>query len=197
MYRIPPKNSDLKRLALRRDLLRILFCLLWIALWIVSGILYNINNKHYPATLLVKGWRFFFLCLFATLSGLLLFRMWRLFTRRPLAGRVITSELSHAYTKSDDPNSHSFDFRLRTSVTIQTAKKRKHRISFEQKNGFYLYYREGESLVRFRSLPYPVNTDPSAPHGYLCAACGRIHPTLPDVCEKCGHTVIDPRDLWE
>jgi hypothetical protein len=88
-----------------------------------------------------------------------------------------------------------FDFRTNTALRICLANGRKKRLRFEQKNGFYYYYYEGNEILRFHGLPYPLNLDPKAPHGYLCVVCGRIHKSLQPLCDACELPLIDPAEL--
>ena len=153
----------------------------------------------------------------AILLGIVIFRLWKLFTERPLAGRIVSSGLSRGYTSSVDPgmgNSVDYEFRLHTYLTIETPRG-KRRLRFEQKEGFYLYYYPGTYVCRLGGLPYPIR-DPKrscAPEGrkrrggeachddlsegYLCAACGYLNNRSPSVpCGRCGHSLIDPETLF-
>ncbi|MBE6554279.1 MAG: hypothetical protein E7666_08060 [Ruminococcaceae bacterium] len=198
MYRLPKQNRDLLYYAARRTLLRILGFLLWLALWIGGALSYNHNHATYPPQLLILGWRLFFLVLASLVSGILIFRMWRLFTDRTCHGLIERSSLSRSYAPSGDPHTAAdYDFRLNTKLLLRLENGKKKTLCFEQKNGFYHYYYEGNKIVRFRGLPYPILLDPNAPHGYVCAACGTWSADKTDRCARCRHTVIDPKDLNE
>ena len=198
--RLPKKHLDLRLYALFREITRWLLYALWIAFWLLGALFYNQSQPHLPPARLLVGWKLWVWMGASLLLGFLIFRIWRSFTNRGCQGRVLQSSLSHSYESSRDPGmlrTADYDFRLNTLLKLETPKGRRVRLRFEQKNGFYLYYHEGEELLRLYGLPYPVNLNPSAPHGYLCVACGRIHETLIDRCEDCGHTLLDPQELLE
>ena len=198
MIKLPKRNRDLARYALKKDIRRGILCALWLAAWIVSAYAYNANHQTYPPERLLLGWRLFFWMLACVTLGFLLFRCWKFFTHRTVCGEVIYSGLSHTYTHSESPGVGSaleYEFRLRTALVIRTPKGKKRRLRFEQKLGSYHYYNDGARLIRFHGLPYPVNVDPDAPHGYVCAACGRMYQDLQEKCDVCELSLIDPKDL--
>ncbi len=196
MYRLPKQNRDLRYYAIRKTILRILGFVLWLALWIGGAISYNINHATYPPQLLILGWRLFFLILASFVSGILLFRMWRLFTDKTCFGVIERSSLSRSYAPSRDPGTAAdYDFRLNTKLRLRLENGKAKTLCFEQKNGFYHYYYEGNKIVRFRGLPYPILLDPAAPHGYVCAACGSRSAEKADRCPHCRHSIIDPSEL--
>lgn len=198
MSRLPKRNTDLCRYVLFRDLRRTLGFLLWIALWIGGAISYNQNHQTYPDDRLIKGWRMVLYAAVVAAFGFLIFRMWRLFTDRTLSGTIVSSGLSHTYSASPDPGltqKLSYDFRLNTAIKVKCEDGKVRRIQFEQKHGFYHYYHEGNRIIRFHGLPYPINLDPDAPHGYVCAACGYWSETATGDCEACRHSLIDPKEL--
>lgn len=198
MNRIPKRNQDLRRRVLRQELLRLLAYLLWIAAWLAGALFYNQSNRHLDVEHHILGWKLAFWMAGAVLIGAILFRIWRVFTERSCRGTILRAGLSRSYDASRDPGlgkAADYDFRLNTYLKVRRTNGRIARLRFEQKPGFYLYYGEGEHILRFRGLPYPLNLDPSARHGYLCVACGEISPTAFDVCEKCGLTRIRVEDI--
>lgn len=197
--KIPRKYADLRRYAALRTLLRAVGFLAWQILWIGSAISYNQNHQTYPDHRRFVGWRMALVVALAVVSGFLLFRLWRLYTDRTLCGVILSAGLSRSYNASGDPGASKtdYDFRLNTTLLIQTENGKKKRLRFEQKNGFYQYYHEGNRIVRFRGLTYPLLLDPTAPHGYVCSACGRWTATHTPQCEQCKHSLIAPRELCE
>ena len=196
--KIPKKNTDLRRHVLRRDLLRILGCLLWVALLVGGAVAYNNAHQTYPDYRRMVGWRMALWVGLAVLSGFFIFRMWKFFTDRACVGTIVTSGLSHTYTASPDPgatNGVDYDFRTNTALRLRLDNGKLRRLRFEQKPGFYLYYHEGERVAKFRGLPYPTNLDPDQTHGCICSACGAWRKDHLDYCEVCGMTLIDPKDL--
>ena len=200
MPKIPPRNTDLRRYVLRNDLRRAVLYCFWVIVWYGGAAAYNANHQTYPPDRLMTGWKIVIWMLMSVLSGFLLFRIGRFFTDRTVEGEIVSSGLSRTYTASDDPGmlkSADYDFRLNTNLKIRKKDGRIKRLRFEQKRGFYLYYYEKTHIVRLHGLPYPVNTDPLAPRGYLCAACGKINDNCSRPCEACGHSIIDPNELRE
>ena len=198
MPSIPKSNRDLQRLARSRFILRVTGYLLWIALWYSGAVVYNRNHMTYPPERRMVGWRLAVWMGIAVLSGILLFRMWKLITDRTLCGVIEFSGLSHGYTPSEDKSllqGGDYDFRLHTVLLIRTPDGKRRRLRFEQKNGFYLYYYEGNHIVRFRGLPYPLNTDPASKNGYVCSACGFWCQKKEERCPACSRTMILPDTL--
>ena len=194
--KIPQKNKDLIRYVWFRDAKRILGFLLWVAFMIGGALSYNHNHQTYPDYRRIVGWRMALWVLIAVVTGFFLFRIWKFFTDRTLTGTVVSSTLSRSYNASNDPGEGTdYDFRLNTYLKVRTDDGKIYRLRFEQKPGFYHYYHEGNHITHFHGLPYPVNTDHQAPHGYVCSACGAHYEQLHDRCPNCDHSMIDPRDV--
>ncbi|MBR2020212.1 MAG: hypothetical protein IKA05_07415 [Clostridia bacterium] len=196
---IPQKYRDLRRYARARTLRRILGFLIWMAVWIGSVVSYNLNHQTYPAHRRFVGWRLALVLAVALLSGVVVFRLWKLFSDRTLWGVIERSGLSRSYTVSNDPGASrtDYEFRLNTALVIRRENGRTKRLRFEQKEGFYHYYREGHRVVRFGGLPYPLLLDANAPHGYVCSACGAWQKDYVPQCAGCGYSLIDPKDLTD
>ncbi len=198
MSQIPPRHQDLRRYVFKNDLRRILLYLTWILIFLGGAMAYNHNHQTYPPERLMIGWRLVGWMAVAIAIGFFLFRIWKFFLVPTRRGTVIRTGLAHTYTPGEEPGPRaktSYDFRLKTTLLIRRPNGKKARLRFEQKTGSYLYYHEGMSLIRYRGLPYPIDTDPTAPHGYVCVACGRIHEELQEKCEGCGLSLIDPKEL--
>ena len=195
MKRIPKENRDLARYVLKKDLLRVIGFLLWMAIWWGGAVAYNNNHKTYPPERLMVGWRLWLWLAVAALSGFFLFRLWKFITDRTFCGTVVYSGNSRSYSPSQDPGNSEYDFRLNTRLKIELPDGRFRRIRFEQKNGFYNYYHEGNRVLRLHGLPYPINLDTEAKDGYVCSACGTWYEKKHTRCESCNHTMIDPGKL--
>ena len=195
--KIPQKNADLRRYALRQTLLRPVGFLAWLLLWIGTAISYNQNHQTYPEHRRFVGWRMALVVAIAVGSGILLFRLWRLYTDRTQRGVIISTGISRSSCEDTGNGRGDYDFRLNTVLVIAREDGQKKKIRFEQKNGFYQYYHEGNRIVRFRGLTYPLCLDPAAPHGYVCSACGRWTQTYTPQCEHCNRSLIDPKELGE
>ncbi len=201
MIKIPQKNRDLKRYVLKKDILRLIVYIIWLAIWYAGAYLYNQSHQKYPPERKLIGTKLFLWLFVAAAVGFFLFRIRTFFTDRPYRAVITASGLSQSYEASRDPglqNATDFDFRLNTALQIQKkGHKRKRRIHFEQKPGFYFYYYEGTEIVKLRGLPYPIATGHIHPDAkpLVCAACGQIATEKADRCEVCLHTLIDPEDL--
>ena len=216
---IPQKNNDLKRYVIRRRALRVLLCLLWVALLIGGALLYNQSHEN-SVLPRILGWRMAVWAVAAVVSGVLIFRIPQTFADRSFSGEIVRSGLSHSYSASSDPGAAqpvSHDFRLNTVLRVRTADGKIKKIRFEQKPGFYLYYHEGNFICHLSGLPYPVadptrmnvpprpafikdedstgNTILDPRKSYVCAACGHFRHE-PTVCDHCGLSLIDPKELF-
>ena len=200
MSQIPKQYKALRRYVFLKDLKKILLWTGWTVLCLLGALSYNYNHQTYPPERRMVGWRLVLWILATALLGFLIFRCWEFFTQRTLRGRIENSGLSYSYTPSNTPvgkgvSKFDFDFRTNTALRVRLANGKKVGLRFEQKNGFYHYYYEGNEILRFHGLPYPILLDPEAPHGYLCVACGRVHPKMQPLCDACALPLIDPKDL--
>lgn len=197
--KIPQKYIALRRYALGRLLLRVGGFVGWLLLWIGAAVSYNQNHQTYPAHRRFVGWRMALLAALAVASGILIFRLWQLYTDRTKHGVILSAGISrtHGAAKEDDTTGDDHEVRLNTALVLQDDDGKKHRLRFEQKNGFYHYYHEGNRIVRLRGLTYPIHLDPNAPHGYVCSVCGRWTAKYTPQCEGCHHPVIHPAELCE
>ena len=193
--KIPKENRDLRLYVLRKDLFRAFGFALWMVLWYSGAVAYNNNHKTYPPERQMIGWKLYLWLGIAAVMGILIFRLWKFFTDRTYKGKIVRNGNSRSYTQSQDPGSAEYDFRLNTKLKIQEPDGTTHRIRFEQKDGFYSYYYEGNEIVHLHGLPYPVNLDPTCKNGCVCSACGTWHKEKTDRCNVCNHTIIDPEKL--
>lgn len=194
--KIPAKYRSLHRYVLKNDLKRILLFLFWMLFWCAGIYYYNLQNASSIASKPLSGWRLWLLLGIVTVIGSCVFRLWKFFTDRSFSGVILSSDNLHDYSPSKDPSATGalrYEFRLNTAIRVKDDKQKKHRLRFEQKNGFYTYYYEGTRVIHFRGLPYPIRTDEK--EGYICVACGRIYSAYEDTCEGCSHALIDPKDL--
>ncbi|MBE6529553.1 MAG: hypothetical protein E7680_02985 [Ruminococcaceae bacterium] len=217
MVRLPNRNADLLRYVRRRRALRFLLLFLWTAFFALAALYFNRTHRFSIIPRLV-GWRLWVWIAGAVVIGFFLFRIPSLFLDRSFEGEIVRSSLSHSYSAAAGANvSAAYQFRLNTVLRIQTPDGKLRKLKFEQKQGFYFYYHEGNYIRYFSGLPFPI-ADPSrmtAPprqkwradedstgdvvsnpqKSYLCAVCGHFYPT-PTRCENCGHSLIDPKDLF-
>ncbi len=190
--KLPTHYTDLQRFVIRRRIGRTIGWILFVAAWVSGAVMYNLNHKTYPPERRMIGWKMVLWIIAGAIVGAFLFKLWQMMLDRTLVGTVRRSELSRSYSSTQDvAGSRDYDFRTNTVLCLQLNNGKRKRIRFEQKNGFYLYYREGERLVKFSGLPYPINLDPDATHGCVCAACGRWVQKKAPRCEACGLSLID------
>lgn len=196
MPRIPKRNADLRRYVLRRVILRLTGFALWLVVFYAGARSYNQNHRTYSESRLIIGWKIWVWMLIGAVTGILLFRLWKFFTQRPARGRVERYATSRTYSTGGEAerSGNDTDFHLNTVLRIRTPKGRVRRLRFEQKNGFYVYYHEGNRIVKLGGLPYPINLEPSE-SGYVCAVCGSFAKSPEDRCPVCRRTIIDPEDL--
>ena len=68
-------------------------------------------------------------------------------------------------------------------------------------DGYDMYYRQGDTIVCFGGLDYPISLQAEARGEHICTVCGvRKYPRLDKngivvndmkVCESCGHSLVD------
>ena len=198
MHKIPKQNRDLARYVLKKDILRLFGLAVWLAAWLGGAMLYNNNHQTYPPERRMIGWRLWLWMGIALVIGFFLFRVSKSLFDKSFRGVITENANSRGYTPSQDPGRTtvgSYDFRLHTRLRVRTADGRRKRIGFEQKDGFYSYYHEGNEILHLRGLPYPIHLDPTHPHGCVCSACGTWYKSYQTRCDTCHHTIIDPAAL--
>lgn len=199
MSKIPAKYQDLRRHVFVTDLKKICFFIGWMVLFVGSALLYNYNHQTWDDERRIVGWKLVIWIAASAIIGFFLFRMWTFFTDRTYVATVHFAELSHSYTPANEPygiKALSYDFRTNTCLRVKIKNKiKRRRLHFEQKIGSYWYYADGQRIIHFHGLPYPLNLDPDAKQGYICVACGRMHGELRDECEYCFLSLIDPKDM--
>ncbi len=195
---LPKRNQDLVRLVRGKILKQSAGYAIWVALLVSGAVMFNEQHQTYPPHMRMVGWRMVLWVAAALVSGFFVFRIYRLLADRTRIGRITGAGLSHNYTaptakhvSSDD----SYDFRIHTTLRLQDERGKRHRLHFEQKDGFYTYYHEGERVLKLYGLPYPVNLDTDAKHGCICAVCGTIRKTPNSHCDACGHSLIHVSEL--
>ena len=197
--RIPKQNRDLWRFVLRRDLKSLFLWAVWVLLWGGGALAYNANHTTYPPERQILGWRLALWLLAGATVGFFLFRLSRVFFQRTRSGVLISSGLSRDYAPSQDPGKGrlSYDYRLNKVLHLRRPNGKRLRVRIEEKPGSYVYYREGDRLVRLHGLPYPLNLDAREEQGTLCVACGCVHKTKVPLCVSCGLSLIDVELLRE
>lgn len=213
MRSVPERNRDLLRYVRKKKLLHCSLAALWAILLIAGAVAYNNAHRTYTPDRLMTGWKFALWVVIAVVSGALIFRLPKLFFDRPFEGIILRAGISHSYSRSADPGSAEYNFRLNTVLLIRTTDGKRKKIRFEEKSGFFQYYHEGTRICHFSGLPYPLadisgleapltkasraadTREDRSLGNYLCVACGRLH-HIPDVCDSCGLSVIDPKEVF-
>lgn len=181
---------DLQRYRRLKYCIRALGFVGWIAVWLLSALSYNSSHRTYPPERLMVGWKLVLLAVGAIVTGVFLFRLTRLMTlSKTVQGTVIKSATFRVYAPSDDPKRIlQYDFRTMKKLTIQSADRRKHRLMFEEKDGFYNYYSEGTQVCRIAGFPYPIAMKGE---NVLCICCGHLNPIGNTVCDLCDHGLVE------
>ncbi len=198
--KLPKQNKDLARFVRRKVAKSLFGYAVWVALWVSGAVMFNKRHQTYEPHMRMVGWRMVLWVAAALVIGAILFRIYRLLLDRTRVGRITRSGLSHRYTRATAKHpSRSSDedenFRTHTVLRLCDERGKRFRLQFEQRDGFYTYYHEGERVLKLYGLPYPVNLDPEAPHGRICAVCGRIMQKSDRSCDICGHSLIDVEDV--
>jgi hypothetical protein len=165
---------------------------LWALLWIVSLIWYLEEHPNVGRLRLVISGAA------AILLGALLLRIWRCF-RGDLEGTVLAVRERHSYSLfRNESGRRERDFHVRMTLTVDTGRVRRgkpvtRRMDFPIRNGFYLYYREGDRVCLWRGLPYPESTGREAdPGSRVCVWCGEYTAqTEQQACAVCGAALPD------
>lgn len=197
MSKIPKRNRDLLHYVLGRAALRIGGWAAWIVGFWMGAQSYNQNHQTYAESRLMLGWKLWLWMAIGAVSGFLLFRLWRFFSQRPVRGIVERYSTTRGYGSGESPDGRESDsdFRINTVLRVRTERGKRRRLVFEQKHGFYLYYHEGNRIEKLGGLTYPINLDPDAESGRVCAVCGAFSSKDSAVCSSCRHSLIDPENL--
>lgn len=197
MPRIPKRNRDLLQYVISRAALRVAGWAAWMIGFWMGAQSYNQNHLTYDNSRLMLGWKLWLWMAIGAISGFLLFRLWRFFTQRPVRGTVERYSTTRGYGSGQSPDGRESDseFRINTVLRVRTERGKRRRLVFEQKHGFYLYYHEGNRIEKLGGLTYPINLDPAAESGRVCAACGTFSSRESTVCPSCHHSLIHPEDL--
>ena len=197
MPRIPKQNRDLQVLTIHQFSLRMLGWAAWVVLLYQGACIYNQNPRILPENKLTPIWKMSLFLGIVILCGFFIFRIWKFFIPFSFVGTVERYSHVRSSAPSHDTKhrSNDDDFRLDTVLRIRTEKGRRRRLRFEQRNGFYQYYHEGNRIAYLRGLPYPINLDPDGKYGYVCAACGAHSNNWQENCPSCGRSMIDPKNL--
>lgn len=198
-YKIPIKNTDLRRYALLKNAKRLIFCLLYYAFFILAYLFYIEDTRHEPLSPL-------YLAIFAfavIISGFFIFKMNSFFFDRSLVGTVQAISLVRNYDRGINRRAkHSFDFHtyLKIVVADGRSRRRKIRVSLFD-DGFDGYYKEGDTVAAFRGLNYPLSFESESRGEHICVVCGarsyEKNEQMHSKCLSCNYSLIDIADFKE
>ena len=195
-YKIPEKNLDLRRYAFLKNLKRVVSCLAYCAIFALSYMFYihNGRNEALPTVYLAI---FIFAVLF---SSFFIFKMNRFLFERSFDGKIESISFSRNYDRGMTRNAkRSLDFHTYIKLTVKDRRGSKRKIKVQLfEDGFDGYYREGENLVFFRGLNFPISLEAESRAEHICTVCGvRRYGKEKDSesCLSCGHSLIDVSDL--
>lgn len=197
---IPARNQDLRRLVLRRRLIRLGLYLLWLSVLLVGANRFNASHTLHP----LSGWRLAAWLGGGAVIGFVLLRTYRLLTDRSFVGTVRRAGIARR-AKGDEVS-------LQTTLRLtDETTGRRHRLRFEQRDGFYMLFHEGVRVCKLSGLPYPLPdpqtvpdltasaADRSAlakPADRFCVVCGRCESPFAERCTGCGYSLIHAEELF-
>ena len=187
-----PLDAALRRRGVLRSYLPLLWFGIWMAVWVGSLITYR---AEYP---FIKLWRMVFAVAVAVFVGVLLFRVWRIF-RGNLEGKILKVKTAHAYRLfRSERGKNERDFHVRVVLKVDTGRKSmrgkpiSRRVSFPQRNGTYLYYKEGDVICRWRGFSFPESTAHAVPGARICIFCGEYTEVTDQTrCAVCDRPLPD------
>ena len=187
-----PLDRALRRSGRLRGYLPLLWLGLWLAVWIASIAAYG---KESPS---VSPLRMAVVSVGTGIVGVLLFRVWRVF-RGDVEGRILKVKTAHAYRLfRTERGKNERDFHVRVVLKVDTGRKSMRgrpivrRVNFPQRNGTYMYYREGDTVCRWRGLPFPESTAQAVPGARICVFCGEYtEETERTRCAVCDRPLPD------
>lgn len=204
--KLPKENKDLRKYAVWKNLKYLLGYLAYIAFF-TFGFVFFLNGRHENAEPL-KWWVYYLYPAAVLVSGWFIFRMTRFLSDRKFKGKILSMTFKRDFDRGIDRKAgFSLDDHTYVKVTAvnERGKKRKILVPLFD-DGFGGYYREGDTLVKFRGLNYPLCLESEEKGNHICAVCGvrtfykegkMIHGEAEPrrdgdliICRSCGHTLI-------
>ena len=132
-----------------------------------------VNNRHEDAEPL-PIWSAYVFATFVLISGWWLFNMNRVIFERTISGRITQYTIKRNYGRSISRNA-SFIIKEFTyiylTITTDSGKRRHIKVQLFD-DGYDGYYKEGDTIVRYRGLNYPISIQSELDHAHLCPVCG-------------------------
>lgn len=204
-YRIPKVNSDLRRYAVLKQVKRAVGFAAYCAIFALAYIFYLQGALREPLTPL-------FLAIFiaaVVISGVAIFRFDRFFTDKSLSGKILSIKVTRSYGRGMTRSARiSLDFHTYNRITVTDGEGRRCKVKVQLfDDGFDGYYREGETLVAFRGLNYPLSLDAESRGEHICTVCGvrcydrdraaegLIKKGEDGLCPSCRRTMIEVEEM--
>jgi hypothetical protein len=205
-YTIPEKNSDVRSYAIRKNLKYICCYLLYVAFFLVAFLSFCLRRHEdaeplslwvyllFPVIVLVSGW---FVCL-----------MNRFVTDRYVCGQITGTKYTRDYGRGLDRKAGlSIDFHTYVKIEVKDGRGKKRRVKVPLfADGFDGYYAEGDELIKFRGLNYPLVKESMKKGVLLCTVCG-VRTFVREIevdgavspkkvgdryfCRSCNHSLIE------
>ena len=200
-YRIPSKNSDVRRYAVWKNLKYLVF---YIALVVIMNLaLWSYLGRRPSGLEPLKWWVYPLFEAMVVVGGWFVCCMTRFVSDRYACGRIRSMRMVRSYgralSRKAKPTVGFYNY-LKVDLACEGGPKSVKVQIFE--DGYDGYYREGGTLVKFRGLNYPICLESEAEGAHICAVCGvrcyNGNSTKGDgvlICPSCGRSLIDVNDL--
>ncbi len=202
LNKIPRRNKDLKTYAFFANFKRIVLYLLYIAFWAVGYLVYLERPLSKPFGL----WPMLIFMTAVLVSGFVIFKVNKFLFDTSIRGRIDSFKITRNYDRGmNRQGKTSLDQHTYINLYVSSGRVIKRKIKLQLfDDGYDLYYREGDSIIAFRGLNYPLCVEAEERGERICAVCGvrrynrvqdgrLINPS--DTCECCGHSFINIEDI--
>lgn len=169
---VPKLNNRLIKYAKGRMFKCIAYYVTYIA-FLSAAFWSFLSNRHEDAEPL-QNWVLYVFIAFVLISGWWLFNISRFIFERTVSGRITQYTIKRNYGRSITRNA-SFIIKEFTYIyfTITTSDDKHRRIKVQLfDDGYDGYYKEGDTIVRYRGLNYPISIESESDHAHLCPVCG-------------------------
>ena len=195
--RIPEENQDVRRAAFMRNFKRITYFLIYVALWAAGYLFYRSN----PLTKPLEWWAMLIFCTFVVVSGFCIFNVGKFLSERSVVGIIKSMSMSRGHGRGVTRDGRfKIDYHTYRILKIIDSRGKKRKLRFQLfDDGYDLYYREGDTVVCFRGMSYPLSIESEERGEHICVNCGvRVletkkhgeRPTNTDFCEACGKSLV-------
>ena len=169
-YKIPQTNTDLRRYATLKQTWRIVGFVIYCAVIALAYLFYLGGALRKPLEPI-----FLVIFIFAVIiSGAFIFRTDRFLSDKNLSGRIESIKVKRNYGRGMTRNAKlSLDFHTYNKIKITDGKGKHHTLTVQLfDDGFDGYYSEGDEIIAFRGLNYPLSLEAERRGEHLCSVCG-------------------------